>query len=100
MEKPAQVMLKFNRVTESHLLALLNDMEADDRVFQEVADTVLGAISVDGYSLEDHQFIRLKLKVRKGKAQVVVHIPRSHVLLIMQGKGGPDPFRIAGGTTK
>lgn len=99
MEKPAQVMLKFNSLTESYLLMLLNDMEPNDRVFQEVANTVLAAISVDGYSLEDHQFIRIKLKVRKG-TPVVVHIPRTYVLLIMQGKGGSDPFRIVGSTAK
>lgn len=40
MEKPAQVMLRFNKLTESYLLMLLNDMDAGDRVARSASEEI------------------------------------------------------------
>jgi hypothetical protein len=97
VDKPTQIALRFNKVTETMLLPFLES--ADDKVINIVGDVVVAALSVKGYSLEDHQFIQVKVKIRNGH-EVVALIPRNCVALILQGKGGPDPFRIAGSSAK
>ena len=66
---------------------LVADVDDKDKQVTEGDQYVIAAIAVKSYSLEDHQFIRVKMTVANGK-EITVYIPRNIVRAIMEGRGG------------
>ena len=64
MDKPATVVLEFDKTSHSSWFATL---EFVDKVkFREFTNDVVAMLSVTKYSLEDHQFIHVKWTAKEG----------------------------------
>ncbi|SRR5260370_31020747 len=98
MDKPAQIVLHFNKQSDSFWLAMLN--VTDKKSVQEFGDEVYALLPVKSYSLDDHQFVQIKFNVNSGK-ELLVWIPRGNVKTVIEGKTDlGHAFTFAGKTTK
>jgi hypothetical protein len=82
MDKPANVVLHFNKAREYFWLPMIDKF--DTKTINEADGEVFVLFPVKGYSLEDHQFIKVTIEINKKEA--VVWIPRSIVSTIVEGK--------------
>jgi hypothetical protein len=100
MNKPVRVLLQFDKTRfECGFWLAIVDI-ADKKDVREINNEVVAALGVKSYSLEDHQFIQLKLDVAKGH-ELQVSIPRNFVTGIIEGKSDlTAAFSFVGKTTK
>ncbi len=92
MDKQATVVLQLNRATDAFWLDMVNRFDKK-KISEEPDGGLYAVLPVKSYSLEDQQFIPIKINVG-GKEQSVC-IPRSIVKTIVQGKtdlGGAFSF--------
>jgi hypothetical protein len=82
MDKPAQIVLQF-RKNDGFWSALVE--AADGRTAPETDQEVIAFVPVRSYSLEDHQFIQVRLGLKDGK-EILAFIPRNIVKAIREGK--------------
>jgi len=83
MNKPAKVILDFEKANNSFWWAMVE--HADNSSFREFGNRVVAFLAVKSYSMDDHQFIQIKIEVNKG-TEVQVWIPRDIVKGIVEGK--------------
>jgi hypothetical protein len=88
MNKPSVVILQFNKSEDFTLSQILRIFEKKSvRVLQEgTGGDALVAVDVNGFSLDDHQFIQIKARI-VGKVEALLWIPRGFVKMISEGKG-------------
>lgn len=92
----ATVMIQFNNQTEAFWSAVVGNVPDSD--IREVQATTVAGLPVESYSLDDHQFVRVKCASRYAqssgktgqKATIAVMIPRSMVMTIVEGPTGTD----------
>jgi hypothetical protein len=95
MDKRATIVLQLNRATDAFWLDMVNRFDKK-KVREEPDGGLYALLPVKSYSLEDQQFIPIKINVG-GKVQLVC-IPRSIVKTIVEGKtdlGGAFSFAIS-----
>jgi hypothetical protein len=83
MNKLAAVVLQFNKTKDFFWSAMLNVI--DTKTVQDYGDEVVALLPVKSYSLEDHQFIQIKIEINNG-AEALVWVPRGIVRTIVEGK--------------
>jgi hypothetical protein len=82
MDKPAKVVLQFDRLGFSLWQSLAN--KADEKAIYELSDGAAVVLAVKNFSMSDHQFIQLKVAINKGK-EVVVWMPRNFLKAVVEG---------------
>jgi len=97
VNKVAAVVLVLDKIRDGFWVTILNQtIEQDKKTVHDLGDIVLSAFSVDHYSLEDHQFLQVRVTVKNKK--MLFWIPRELVKAIVEG--GPevhDAFSFASG---
>jgi len=85
MNKHTHIALQFEK-NDGFWSELVKIVDDPDPMSGETDQQVIAVIPVKSYTLEDHQFVQVKLAVMKGKETVVL-IPRNIVKAIIEGKG-------------
>jgi len=87
----AGVLLAFHKVRDGYWLVLFNFLTKKATFGPEIEDHVFVLLPVKGYSLEDPQFLQVRIDLTK-RSDVLVSIPRDHVRGIVEGKAELPDF--------
>jgi hypothetical protein len=89
MDKPAQVVIRFDKTIDNFWPVLVDAV--DPTTVREAGNVVIILVDAKDYKLTDHQFIQLKMNLHK--REMTVHLPRSLVTMIVEGKSlGKNAF--------
>lgn len=99
MDRPARVLLFFDKTNDPLWLGLAEGLEQKENV-HEVGNLAFVKLQVRSYSLTDHQFVQVKVRVQD--LEVLLQIPRRLVMTIVEGAEslGKDFFYFGGGKKK
>ena len=83
----ATLVLKFEQADNpgNFWSALLRHVESTDVDEVATATHLVVFLAVKDYSLEDHQFVEVRLNPKAGQRDLVALIPRQNVVAIFQG---------------